>query len=333
MHLSRPTSVALALFVFVAAPAVVAGQSPAWSVRGEHERVVKYWTSERQAAAKPRDFVRTSNGFKPAAKPDMPGSGDAVTGARWTKGGVVKKAVGKVFFSMDGSNWTCSGSVATDARTGYSLVLTAAHCAYDETENGAASGFATNWMFIPDWESAPNRDCSQTVHGCWTATALVVHNGYATAGGFNDQATWHDFAFAVVGAGGKLGDQQLDAVAGSFPLVSPITSVTKGMKMYAFGYPAAGKYKGNTLIYCAGSIIEDGYNDNKTWGLGCDMTGGSSGGGWFKDFNESTGSGSLGSLNSYGYSGIKNMYGPKFNSDTQDVYNTANGATSNTIVN
>ena len=102
--------------------------------------------------------------------------------------------------------------------------------------------------------------------------------------------------------------------------------------MYAFGYPAAGKYKGNKLTYCAGNIIQDVYNANKTWGLACDMTGGSSGGGWFKDFNEGTGVGSLGSLNSYGYSGIKNMYGPKFNANTQDVYNAADGATGNTIV-
>jgi hypothetical protein len=168
------------------------------------------------------------------------------------------------------------------------------------------------------------------VYGCWTASALVVHNGYASAGGFNSQATVHDFAFAVVGAGGK-SNGQLDAVAGSFPVVAA-NSISVGTRMYAFGYPAAGKYKGNTLTYCAGNIITDQYNGDDTWGLACDMTGGSSGGGWFANFNESTGSGSLGSLNSYGYSGIKNMYGPKFNSDSQDVYNAADGATGNTIV-
>ena len=326
MRLTRPTLAAFVLFSLAAAPTMAAGSSSerAAAAHAEHQRIISYWTAERQAQAKPRDFERTAHGFQPAAR--KPGSG--VTGATWTKGGRVVAAVGKVFFNMDGGSWQCSGSVATDSRSNYSLVLTAAHCAYDETNRE----FATNWMFIPAWGSAPFRDCDQTVHGCWTASALVVHEGYATAGGFNSQATRHDFAFAVVATGGDSGAAQLDSTAGAFNLVTPISSVAPGTKMYAFGYPAAGKYNGNTLTYCAGNIIEDRYNANTTWGLLCDMTGGSSGGGWVKDFNEGTGVGSLGSLNSYRYSGLKNMYGPKFNADTQDVYNTANGATSNRIV-
>ncbi len=330
MRMSRPALVALVLFALSATPALAVGSSQSAAARAEHQRITRYWTTGRQAAATPRDFVQTRQGLQPAAgKAGKPGGGGlAVTGATWTKGGRVATAVGKVFFSMDGGNWQCSGSVATDHRSDFSLVLTAGHCAYDETNEA----FATNWMFIPAWGSAPTRDCTATAHGCWTAAALVVHEGYATAGGFNSQATVHDFAFAVVGPGGKSGGAQLDTTAGAFDLVSPIGSIPTGTRMYAFGYPAAGKYKGNTLTYCAGNIISDIYNDNDTWGLRCNMTGGSSGGGWFANFNESTGVGSLGSLNSYGYSGIRNMYGPKFNSNTQDVYNAADGATSNTIV-
>jgi hypothetical protein len=333
LHFSRPAITAVVFLALSATPAFAAGQAPAAARQSEHDRIVSYWTTARQAAAQPRDFVRTHSGFQPAAgKPGGGGSGSAVTGAAWTKGGRVAAAVGKVYFSMDGSNWQCSGSVATDDRSDYSLVLTAGHCAYDETAGGGLDGFATNWMFIPAWGSSPNRDCTKTTFGCWTADALVVHKGFATAGGFNTQATLHDFAFAVVGAGGKSGNAQLDSTAGSFGLVSPIDSVNVGSRIYAFGYPAAGKYKGNTLTYCAGNLIEDIYSSNATWGLGCDMTGGSSGGGWFAGFDESTGIGQLGSLNSYGYSGVRNMYGPKFNSDTQDVYNAAEAATDNVIV-
>jgi V8-like Glu-specific endopeptidase len=228
---------------------------------------------------------------------------------------------------MGSSAYVCSGSVATDSRSGKSLVLTAAHCAYDET----GDAFATNWLFIPEFDSAPTFTCAATAHGCWTAEALVVHRGYATAGSFNTQATVHDFAFAVVGVGGKSGSAQLDATVGSFPISFSGTSA--GNTLYAFGYPAAGKYHGKDLVYCTGPIFDDSLNDNLTWGMACGMTGGSSGGPWLKGFNESTGSGTLNSLNSYGYSGIKNMYGPKFNSNTQAVYNAANGATANTIVN
>ena len=342
MRLTRSTVISFVLLAMAAAPVAAAPPSAAAAARAEHQRVVGYWTAERVASAKPRDFVRSGTDFVPASQPDArgkpagkgkPGGGSSVTGATWTKDGVVVERVGKVYFSMGESNWQCSGAVAQDGRSGYSLVLTAAHCAYDEV----AETFASNWIFIPAWGESPTGfqgvDCSRyggTKHGCWTASALVVHEGYATAGGFNTQATVHDFAFAVVGPGGK-SNTQLDVTVGGYPI--SFAAPSTGWRAAAFGFPAAGKYKGNTLTYCAGATITDAWNDDLTWGVGCNMTGGSSGGPWLRDFNETNGSGgTLSSLNSYGYSGVKNIYGPKFNSDTQAVYNSANGATNNTIV-
>jgi hypothetical protein len=318
----------LALFAALAIigiPALAAPVGAAGPGASRHDQIVSFWTPSRLRSAIPRDFVRSGKEFVPKAKPG--GGGGGVTGASWTKGGAILKASGKVYFVMGSSAYVCSGSVATDTRSGKSLVLTAGHCAYDEV----ARAFATNWLFIPEFDSAPTFTCANTTYGCWTADALVVHNGFASAGGFNTQATVHDFAFAVVGGGGKSGTAQLDATVGSFPI--SVTGTNAGDTLYAFGYPAAGKYHGNDLTYCSGQIITDSLNSNLTWGMPCGMTGGSSGGPWLKGFNETTGSGTLNSLNSYGYSGIKNMYGPKFNSNTQAVYDAANRATSNTIVN
>jgi hypothetical protein len=318
----------LALFAALAIigiPALAAPVGAAGPGASRHDQIVSFWTPSRLRSAIPRDFVRSGKELVPKAKPG--GGGGGVTGASWTKGGAILKASGKVYFVMGSSAYVCSGSVATDSRSGKSLVLTAGHCAYDEV----ARAFATNWLFIPEFDSAPTFTCANTTYGCWTADALVVHNGFASAGGFNTQATVHDFAFAVVGGGGKSGTAQLDATVGSFPI--SVTGTNAGDTLYAFGYPAAGKYHGNDLTYCSGQIITDSLNSNLTWGMPCGMTGGSSGGPWLKGFNETTGSGTLNSLNSYGYSGIKNMYGPKFNSNTQAVYDAANRATSNTIVN
>jgi V8-like Glu-specific endopeptidase len=315
------------LLVLVTAP--VQARDPQQS---RHEQIVAHWTAARLAAAVPRDFVYDeARGFVQRAKPDRPpgggGGGATTTGSSWEGGGTIKEATGKVYFEMDGGAYVCSGTVATDNVSGRSLVLTAGHCAYDET-NGE---FATNWLFIPDFDESPTFTCAQTAYGCWTADALVVHSGYATAGGFNTQATLHDFAFAVVGGGGLSGSAQLDTTVGSFALsIGGFDSV--GDQAYAFGYPAAQKYKGNDLTYCAGSIFEDPYNEELTWGLPCKMTGGSSGGPWLSSFATSGNSGGLSSLNSYGYSGVSAMHGPKFNSDTQDVYNAAKTASSNTIV-
>lgn len=320
---------AAVLLVMIVAPAQA--RNPQLS---RHEQIVAHWTAARLAAAVPRDFVydEARGGFVQRARPDRPpgggGGGDpaTTTGSSWNGGGDIKEATGKVYFEMQGGAYVCSGTVATDAVSGRSLVLTAGHCAYDET-NGA---FATNWLFIPDFDQAPTFTCAQTEYGCWTADALVVHSGYTTAGGFNTQATLHDFAFAVVGAGGKSGTQ-LDATVPSFPLsIGGFDSV--GDQAYAFGYPAAQKYRGNDLTYCAGGIFEDPYNQELTWGLPCKMTGGSSGGPWLSNFATSGNGGGLSSLNSYGYSGVSAMHGPKFNSDTQDVYNAARTASTNTIV-
>lgn len=334
MHGFRNAAVAALLLALVAVPAVAA-QPGSRDARAEHGRIVRFWTPARMKAAIPRDFVRTARGLEPAAKPDNAGKGKpgggggggggTVTGAAWTKGGQVKESVGKVFFRMSGTLYTCSGSVTEDRRTAYSLVLTAAHCAWDE----AGGSFATDWLFIPDYGSAPTRTCSDTRFGCWTAQALVVHKGYADQNTFNDAATRHDFAFAVVGPGGKSG-VQLDATVDAFPIT--FSSFAAGTRMYAFGYPAAGKYKGTKLTYCAGPISFDAWNDDATYGLGCDMTGGSSGGPWFSEFSESSGSGTQSSLNSYGYSGVKSMFGPKFNVDTKAVYDAADAATGNRIV-
>jgi hypothetical protein len=332
----RPALLTIFILVaLVAMPAmavpVLARDAGRSAINAQHERAIAYWTANRIRSAVPRDFVRELDGtFRPKARPGAAGS---VSGAAWPDGkGQIYRATGKVFFSMDGGNWVCSGAVATDGNTsnGRSIVQTAGHCAFDES----AGEFATNWVFIPQYDGLSGSPygttsiCPSTPYGCWTATALVVHNGYATAGGFNEQATRHDFAYAAVGTGSK--GTQLDAAVGTYQIT---TAGSKGERRYAFGYPAAGKYKGNNLTYCAGNIFEDPYNDQQTWGMTCDMTGGSSGGPWLRAFDESTGIGALSSLNSYGYSGVRAMHGPKFSQDTLDVYNAAKSVGANTTVN
>jgi len=317
------TAVSAALLTILAllvplAVAPVAARDPQANAKAEQQRIVNYWTAERIAGAKPRDFVKTADGkFVPKAKP-----GGGGTGASWIGGGTVVGRTGKVLFTMDGSNWVCSASAVNDSRSDFSLILTAGHCAYDET-NGA---FATNWIYVPSFDTAPTFTCANTTYGCWTSVGLVVDSGFATAGGFNTQATVHDFAISIVGAGTN--GTQLDASPrGSYKILYP--AISTGGTVHAFGYPAAGRYHGNDLTYCTGPTFNDANNGNKTWGIACNMTGGSSGGPWLATFTTDP---TLTSLNSYGYSGLSNMYGPKFNGNTQAVYNRANGTTGNSIV-
>jgi hypothetical protein len=304
--------------------------------QSEHDRVVSFWTNARVARAIPRDFDfdPSSRSFRPSGKPVGGGSGSTGTtlGSSWTAGGEVLETTGKVLFAMGGTYYVCSASVADDTVALRSIILTAGHCAYDES----TGAFATNWMFVPDYDSAPasldtsGSFCARTTLGCWTASALVVAGGFASAGSFNDQAVVHDYAFAVVGAGGKSGTAQLDSTVGGHPI--QFSAVSGGADTYLFGYPAAGRYKGNDLVYSRGPLGFDPNMANATYRVASSMTGGCSGGPWFTPFNGTTGSGTMISINSYGYSGITAMHGPKLNSETQAMFTTAGTATANTIV-
>jgi V8-like Glu-specific endopeptidase len=288
----------------------------------EHARILAYWTPVRMAAARPLTISPTvSGGTKGKSVPTASGT---VTGSSWTNHGPVMKLTGKVFFHMPNGDYICSGSVITDSRAGNSTVLTAGHCAYDFT-----SGFVTNWMFIPNFDANPTYDCASTTYGCWTATALVIHYGFRYAGAFTEQAAEHDWAFAVVGAGGKNGTQLDMTVGGSYA----ITLGASSTRLEAFGYPAGAPYAGSDLTWCAGPATADLTSaTGATWAMACDMTGGASGGPWFVGLNEKDGTGgSVGSLNSYKYDAGR-VLGPRFNSNTQATLTVALSSTSGNLV-
>lgn len=339
--------VVLSVFFPLLAAAGNSGREQADAARAEHQRIVDFWTAERVAKAIPREFVfdpatgrflpahhRPDHGGRPGGGGGGGGDGDSetVTGASWESGGAVTETTGKVLFALGADYFVCSASLVDDTATGYSVVLTAAHCVYDNEGTGQ---FAENWMFIPNYDASPapltttGSFCTQTEHGCWTATALVVHDGFASAGGFNSQAITHDFAFAVLAPGGHSGNTMAEGL-GTQDIA--FTSVSRGTQVFAFGYPHASPYNGTDLVYCAGGVGFDNRLANLTYKLRCDMTGGSSGGPWYSSFDKTTGTGTAISLNSYRYLGGSDMYGPKFNSNTQAVYGAANSTSTNTIV-
>jgi len=317
-----------AVVLLAALPVSVAARPGPTTARGV-DPAIAYWTAARIANAIPRDFVRLPNGkFVPAAKPPGgPGSGGggkAVTGALWTAGGEVLDQSGRVLFTLGGDDYICSASVVDDASDpDYSVIVTAGHCIYDEV----ADVFATNWVYMPRFDTAPTYDCETMPSGCWAARALVIHHGFADQESFNGTTVLYDWGFAVVAGGGTPGqDVQLDDTWGSYALDATVT--TGPNPGYAFGYPAGGKYSpGHELVYCKGPIGTDPYNANRNWKIGCDMTGGSSGGPWLKGTNDpGTTEGQVFSVNSYTYGGVRAMHGPKFNSNTTASYNAAKAA-------
>jgi V8-like Glu-specific endopeptidase len=281
--------------------------------------VLAYWTPARIANAKFRDYVRNGAGkMIPFAKP---GGGGAVTGASWPNGGAIQERSGRILFSSGGSDWICSGSVVNDASTsnGYSIVLTAGHCVFDGTD-----GWSYNFLYMPNFDAEPNYDCNTRADGCWRANLLSANADFVPEGFGTDETVRVDYGFARVGlriAGS--GTAELDADTGGYGLNT--ASVAHNVTKWAFGYPAEGKYKGKDLIYCSGPTIDDPYGA-PTWGVACNMNGGSSGGPWIYGTTNPavyTAGTLLTSVNSYGYSGVQYMFGPKFNAETQTVFNSA----------
>ncbi len=249
------------------------------------------------------------------AKPGSGGGSGDVLGASWTGGGSVSVTTGKVFFMSGGTRYVCSGS-AVDSTDG-DVVLTAGHCVHD---GGSTGEYVTDWIFYPRYNSGPDQ-----VLGAWTAAAgdLFATDDWTT----RSNAFENDAAFAVVS---NPDYDSLEAAVAAQGYTAPgieFSHPADGTKIHSFGYPAARPYNGTKLIYCSGGVTT-GYDGRQTLSIPCDMTGGSSGGPWFHSFSTATNTGTLNSVNSYGYRSIKNrMFGPILDGPEADAYGDANAAT------
>ena len=71
-----------------------------------------------------------------------------------------------MFFTDDGLNYVCSGTAVLSGNS--STVWTAGHCVHD-----GASGFHTNWSFVPAYADGSRP------YGTWTARTLLTTSGWA----------------------------------------------------------------------------------------------------------------------------------------------------------
>lgn len=247
-----------------------------------------YWTPERMKSAIPADATVAGDAGTAAAAPDMAPAAVPEN---------PRSQLGKVFFTLGGVNYVCSGT-ATNSGNG-DVVTTAGHCLHE----GGGGSFASQFTFVPAYNngSAP--------YGQWSASDLFTSSGWANSGDFNV-----DVGFAVMNENAS--GQSLTSVVGSYPIAF---NLARGLTYTSYGYPAGAPFNGQRLYSCTGAARPDPAGQT-TQGITCDMTGGSSGGGWI------TG-GRLNSVNSYKYTNDNNtMYGPFFGSTAQSVYNAAAAA-------
>jgi hypothetical protein len=275
-------------------PAAHAARLKAKAVAQDKAAVQRYWTAERMHNAIPADKVLAGTYAPAAKKVKRPAAAVQVTPPYTSQ---PTSTNGKVFFTDDGLNYVCSGTALLSGNK--SVVWTAGHCVHD-----GASNFHTNWAFVPAYADGSRP------YGTWTARTLLTTSGWANSGDFS-----YDNGAAVVSLNG--GQALTDVVGGR----NPSFNYTRSQTYAAHGYPAAPPFNGQRLYVCTSPLI---YNDTSanppTMGINCDMTGGSSGGGWIAG-------GGVASVNSYGYTTLPNvMFGPYQGSVSQSLYTQAGGS-------
>jgi V8-like Glu-specific endopeptidase len=254
-----------------------------------------YWTSERMKYAKPRE----------RAKPG--GGGGGTTPADWSRftvplvGGAYaaeNRKNGKVFMTIDRVNYVCSGTAVTSTTAGVNLVWTAGHCTTD-----GPGHTATNFMFVPGYYNG------QEPNGRWAFTTIDSTPGWEAQG--TDRFRYDVGAARVVNTTNA--SATFAGTIGTRPIA--FGQNPTGKRLVSYGYPAARPFNGTQQYACASPFRRwDTATLLDPMQISCDMTGGSSGGGWFLDTNANSVADAgepLVSVNSYGYSNEKNtMYGP-----------------------
>ena len=285
--------------------------------------VRSYWTPERMEAAIPVDLEASS--AVPAGTPVPDGepgrveetapAGDsrAASTARgsgiWLESPVASyerpgsytafpnSTNGKVFFHNpnNGFDYVCSATSLTSDN--HSLAWTAGHCVVDP-----GAGFFTNWLFVPAF-----RDGSKPL-GQWPALEYWVYDNWSKSGDYS-----YDMAAVVVAPNGA-GDRLTDVTGGR----GFAWNLNRDQEYEAIGYPAVSPFNGNRMMACLSPFAGRGLNGENTIGIRCDMTPGSSGGGWIVDDEY------VNSNTSYGYVELPGvLYGPYLNDDAALLYDAA----------
>ena len=214
---------------------------------------------------------------------------------------------GKVFFTIpsgaEAGDYVCSATTVNSKNK--SVVWTAGHCVYPE----GGSGFVTNWTFVPAYHegTAP--------FGEWPAKRLATTGPWEGAANIK-----YDLGAAVVRTSAEGTKLQNVVGARGIGFDQP-----REQTYQAIGYPAVPpplEFTGEREFRCTspfGGSDEPGTTGPPTMVIDCDMTGGSSGGGWIAGTT-------LLSVTSYGYPlELDQLYGPYMSSSAKALYKNVRG--------
>jgi V8-like Glu-specific endopeptidase len=215
-------------------------------------------------------------------------------GLRLVHSGAVAAAVGKIFFTLGATDYTCSGTLVR-SRRGY-VVLTAAHC----VTNGRGQ-WAVDWTFVPGYADGAEP------YGQYTARRFFVSPRWQGPAG----SERYDVAFVQVVPARLYGPKARRPKAPAGLPVTFAASQTAPLeaRAYVFGYPALRPYTGLYPNYCAGPAASSATRKGSER-IACAMTAGDSGGPWLTGFSPQAGTGTITAVTAYKLSGdLQTLYG------------------------
>ncbi len=233
--------------------------------------------------------------------------------------------VGKVFFDSPEGSMVCSGTVVTDPRhPGKSnLVWTAGHCVHA----GGGGGWYRNIAFVPAYNDLGK---SEAELGNATQEEIAPYGQFWAdwastsdewiAGGAKSGGAGAPYDYAVLHVKPEAGNKSLEETVGNALDVDFSTPVAANAgTMGAWGYPAAAPFDGLIMHKCADrpGRLSLGPALPTMYRIGCTMTGGSSGGGWFRVVDGKT---VLVSNTSIGPSDSTWLAGPQLGKGAKAIY-------------
>jgi len=238
--------------------------------------------------------VRTSG----ALTPDVAGTTDVST-LQVTE----SATVGKVYFVVpDGRLGSCSAAAVNSPKG--RLVMTAGHCVVDP----ALGGWYSNWQFVPRYRNGSRP------FGTWTARLLTSRTAW-----INNRDVNQDMGIAIMN--NNASNQTIVSVVGGNGLR---WNWGYEVNVTILGYPAEPPYTGELQYYCQGTTWHGHEQQVRAW---CSMTGGSSGGPWLQDYDNSTGLGYINSVVSHRHGDPDQMDGPYFADNIKSLYDYAEDLT------
>eukprot|EP00008_Paramoeba_atlantica_P006009 CAMPEP_0201483968 /NCGR_PEP_ID=MMETSP0151_2-20130828/8156_1 /ASSEMBLY_ACC=CAM_ASM_000257 /TAXON_ID=200890 /ORGANISM="Paramoeba atlantica, Strain 621/1 / CCAP 1560/9" /LENGTH=412 /DNA_ID=CAMNT_0047867371 /DNA_START=67 /DNA_END=1301 /DNA_ORIENTATION=+ len=285
----------------------------------DSDSLIKFWTKERMEAAKPMPFPIYSSSSSSSSSSSQISSDQNTASTSSTSDeesctGLYEtnksrswytnypgRAVGKLFFFMGKTAFTCSASIV---QTKY--IWTAGHCLYEQ----ATETYSSKVLFSPGYYDG------NSPYGQFTANEIFVPDKWIDLS--DRRARSYDY-----GVLGLTKDVQ-SAVKSSLPLVVDLSPSTT--EYQSVGYPAVDPFNGKYAHICISNMCardQTTFPDPSPVGISCDATQGSSGGPFMEEKTRIGQSPQyfLASVTSYGLEDRPDViFGPYFNGGTASFW-------------